>query len=376
MINHQGVDRMKKAGIITFLHNNNFGSTLQAYALQKSIADIGYDCVHLDYRPDTKEKILNLLRSGNDLKLVTEGMKKRSVQTGQAGARMKSESFDMFYGKHMKLTSVCRNRTDLKKQSAEMNILVCGSDQIWSPVWLNPAYFLDFAAEGQYRIAYAASLGVEHLPERRKIRKFRKLLKDFGPVSVREQEGAALLKEMTGLKAAVMPDPVCLLTREEWEKISEAPERKAPYILCYFIGESEQYWKQVDELQMRTGLEVVVLPVTAASYERPYSLADGASPEKFLGYVRDAAYVCTDSFHCALFSLIFGKMPRVFRRYREDDPESKNSRIDHLYRSLAISFDTEEPPASLRSSLDVLRNKGLTWLRENLEHSGTAGTEG
>ena len=61
---------MAGAGIITFLHNNNFGSTLQAYALQRTVRELGFDCVHLDYRPDRAEKIRNMLASGNNPKLI------------------------------------------------------------------------------------------------------------------------------------------------------------------------------------------------------------------------------------------------------------------------------------------------------------------
>lgn len=358
---------MNKVGIITFLHNNNFGSTLQAYALQKVIGSLGYDCVHLDYRPDTKEKILNLLRSGNDPKLILEGLRKRSVQAEQAGARVKTGTFTDFYRNRMRLTKVCHNRGELKTESAGMDLLVAGSDQIWSPVWLNPAYFLDFAAPSQKKLSYAASLGVQQLPAAGKIRKFRSLLKDFGPVSVREEEGARLLKEMTGTDAAVMPDPVCLLKREEWEEIAETPAETKPYILCYFIGESETYWKRVEEIRTATGAEVIVLPVTAASYEKKrYTLADGVSPEAFLGYVKNAAAVCTDSFHCSVFTLIFGKMPCVCRRYREDDPESKNSRIDQLFRSLDLTAGETPDPERLAASLEQLRTKGTAWLAENL----------
>lgn len=368
---------MDKAGIITFLHNSNFGSTLQAYALQKTVSGMGYDCVHLDYYPDTKEKILNLLRSGNDLKLIAEGLRKKAVQTGRAGARAKSDAFTAFYRKSMRLTPVCRNRAELKKESEGMDFLICGSDQIWSPVWLNPAYFLDFAGASRKRIAYAASLGVRELPNRRKIRKFRKLLKDFGPVSVREQEGADLIREMTGTEAAVMPDPVCLLTREEWKAAAELPAMEKPYILCYFIGESGTYWTEVEKLRAETGMDVVVLPVTEESYRKEqYILADGAGPEAFLGYVMNAGAVCTDSFHCTLFTLIFGKMPRVFRRYREDDPESGNSRIDQLYRSLDLTPETVPDPERLADALARLRENGLAWLRESLGNNMTGKTEG
>ena len=221
-----GGRHVKRVGIITFLHNDNYGSTLQAYALQTVIRNLGYDCVHLDYRPDSKEKILNLLRSGNSPKLILDGLRKRSVQAHQAGARNKRATFTEFYGRHMRLTPVCRNRGELRDQAAEMDILVCGSDQIWSPVWMNPAYFLDFAGKNNRRVAYAASLGVQELPVKRKQRKFRRLLKGFDGISVRETEGAELIRQMTGTEADVLPDPVCLPEPAVWKELAEEPAKK------------------------------------------------------------------------------------------------------------------------------------------------------
>ena len=80
---------MSRVGILTFLHNDNYGSALQAYALQRVIRELGHECAHLDYAPDRNEKIRNLLRSGNSPKLILEGLRKRSVKAGQEGARNK-----------------------------------------------------------------------------------------------------------------------------------------------------------------------------------------------------------------------------------------------------------------------------------------------
>ena len=99
---------MGHVGIITFLHNDNYGSTLQAYALQRVIREFGYECEHLDYAPDRAEKTRNLLRSGNNLKLIAEGMRKRSVKAGQQGAREKGAAIPAFYARHMKLSGKCR----------------------------------------------------------------------------------------------------------------------------------------------------------------------------------------------------------------------------------------------------------------------------
>ena len=347
---------MARAGIITFLHNNNYGSSLQAYALQRTIRELGYECLHLDYEPDRKEKIWNLLTSGNDLKLIRDGIRKRSVRADQSGARRKSEAIPAFYRKRMELSAHCRNRKELRRESEKLDLLVCGSDQIWNPVWLNPAYFLTFAGNNKSRIAYATSLGVSKLPKASKVRKIRKWTKNFRAISVREQEGAELLEQMTGLKADVMPDPVCLLTRDEWNGIAGKAPEGAPYLLCYFIGDNGEYWNKVRQLQQETGLRVLVIPVTAESYRSGYELLDGAGPETFLSAVKNAAYFCTDSFHGLVFGTIFGTRTETLRRYRDDDPESKHSRVDHFQRLTA------------EKGIEEIRETGRGWLKEAIQN--------
>ena len=345
---------MAGAGIITFLHNNNFGSALQAYALQRTVRELGYECRHLDYQPDRNEKIRNLLTCGNNPKLVLEGMRKREVLADQHGARIKRDAIPAFYERRMQLSRPCRNRKELHEESKNCDLLLCGSDQIWNPVWLNPAYFLTFADKHTPKIAYAASLGISSLPKPSKVRKIRRWTNDFRAISVREQEGADLLETMTGRKAAVMPDPVCLLTKEEWNEIAGKPPAGEAYLLCYFIGENPAYWEKVRLLQQETGLKVLVMPVTAESYRSGYEMLDGAGPEEFLSAVRYADCFCTDSFHGLVFGTIFGTRTEVIRRYREDDPESKNSRVDQFLRITA------------GKGIRELRETGRVWLQENL----------
>ena len=345
---------MSSVGVMTFLHNDNYGSSLQAYALQRVIRELGHACEHIDYLPDQTEKVRNLLRSGNSPKLVLDGIRKREVKAGQAGARQKSDAIPTFYSKRMELTKPCRNAQELNAQSRKYDILLCGSDQIWNPVWLNPAYFLTFAGKEKKKIAYAASLGVRELPKDQKIRKMRRWTEEFDAISVREEEGAALMQQITGRRPEVMPDPVCLLSAQEWDEIAEKPPEGEPYLLCYFIGENEQYWEKVRQLQQETGLRILVMPVTAGSYRSGFELLDGAGPEGFLGAIRNAACFCTDSFHGLAFGTIFGVRIELLRRYSDSDPESKNSRVDHFLR-LTKEKGTEE-----------LRRQGRSWLQEKL----------
>ena len=345
---------MARIGIMTFLHNDNYGSSLQAYALQRVIRTLGYDCEHIDYRPDRAEKIRNLLGSGNHPKLIIDGLRKRSVKAGQEGARKKSGAIPAFYRECMQLSPVCRNRKELAERAGRYDILLCGSDQIWNPVWLNPAYFLTFAPESMPKVAYAASLGIRTMPAAGKVRKIRNWTKGFRAVSVREQEGAELLEQMTGIRADVTPDPVCLLDRTEWEALAAPGPGGDPYILCYFIGENDEYTARVKKLQAETGLRVLDIPVNAGSYRSGRELLDGISPREFLGAVRNAEVLCTDSFHGLAFATIFGVKTELIRRYREDEQKRKNSRVDHFLRLVN------------EKGTDRIREEGTAWLRDAL----------
>ena len=345
---------MSRVGILTFLHNGNYGSSLQAYALQRVIREMGYECEDIDYQPDTKEKILNLIMSGNSPKLLIDGQKKRAVQAAQAGTREKQQAILDFYERRMQMSAPCRNRKELGKISAGYDILVCGSDQIWNPVWMNPAYFLDFGEPEKRRVAYAPSLGISTMPGEKKSRRIRRMTALFDAVSVREEEGARLMVTITGARPEVMPDPVCLLERRAWEEIADPAPEGAPYLLCYFIGENPDYWERIREISSDIGLRPLVIPVTGESYEQPLDRMDGAGPEAFLGAVAGAERICTDSFHGLALGTIFEKKIDLIRRYREDDRESKNSRVDHFLRE------------KKEKGLAAMRQEGLRWLQENL----------
>ena len=191
------------------------------------------------------------------------------------------------------------------------------------------------------------------MPGRRKCRIMKRKLAPFDGISVREEEGAELVAAITGKRPRVMPDPVCLMTAEEWRTIAAPAPDGTPYLLCYFIGENPAYWERARQIAIGQGLRPLVIPVTAEGYSQErIEMLDGAGPEEFLGAVAGADMVLTDSFHGLAFGTIFGKKTELIRRYREDDPESKNSRVDHFLRQMK------------ERSLEELRMEGLRWLEK------------
>ncbi len=350
-----------KIGLMTFLHNDNYGSILQAWALQRTLLDMGHEALHIDYAPSKQEKIRNLLTSGNSPRLIIEGMVKRSATGKMHGG------FDEFRRVNIPTTVPCRDHTALRAVSGDFDVLVCGSDQIWSPVWLNPAYFLDFADVP--KVSYAPSLGVSELPNRRKQKRITQLVKRFSAVSVREREGAALIRRMTGLTPAVMPDPVMLVPRAQWQTIMSADVPQSPYLLCYFIGDDPSYWETVRQTAKRTGLEIRVIPRTEGARQSGHLLEEDVPPQRWLALIDGAAHVVTDSFHGATFSAILNRPCTILRRYREDDRESKNSRIDNLLRTLHVT-NLENPDwEAVNARLAENAYAAKAWLAEAIKQA-------
>ena len=87
-------------------------------------------------------------------------------------------------------------------------------------------------------------------------------------------------------------------------------------------------------------------------------------PQRWLGLINGAAHVVTDSFHGATFSAILNRKCTIVRRYREDDPESKNSRIDQLLRNLGVSNLEDADWAMMNSNLTTKAEAAKAWLKD------------
>ncbi len=354
---------MISIGLMTFLHNDNYGSILQAYALQQTLCNLGFNAEHIDYCPSKAEKIRNLLASGNSPRLILDGMRKRSAAQGLTCG------FDEFRRTQLHLSPLCENHRALTAQAEKYDVLMCGSDQIWSPTWLNPAYFLDFTDKP--KVAYAPSLGVSAIDSAAKRRKIATLTKVFSALSVREEEGAALLQEIIGQKPPVMPDPVLLLPRQAWLMLAGEPPKRHEAI-GFFLGDRPDYVDQVRQQSERLGLPVRLIPRTAAALQADYPQERNVSPVKWLNLLAGAELVVTDSFHAAAFSLLLHTPCLILRRDRDGDPLSRNSRIDQLCRSLCITDPLHPDFDAVDAQLAIRREDGLQYLRDAVNQAAAS----
>ena len=98
------------------------------------------------------------------------------------------------------------------------------------------------------------------------------------------------------------------------------------------------------------------------------------TPAQLLRLIAGASMVLTDSFHAAAFSLLLHTPCTILRRYREDDPESRNSRVDQLLRTLQVADPTHPDFAVVDEQLAIQRKRGLDFLQSAISQAVSQAT--
>lgn len=250
---------------------------------------------------------------------------------------------------------------------------VMGSDQIWNPDFdfNSDLEYLPFVPSAQ-KLAYAASFGVSRITEDRALTA--SYLRDIPSISVREDAGAAIVEDLTGVRPEVVLDPTMLLRTDEWSAVAkkpEIPDAGSPFMLKYVLGD-DAHEETMASLARERDLVVVDL--------KDKSLPVG--PAEFVWLIANASMVCTDSFHASVFSLLFHRPFVIFERQSADADMS--SRFDTLCRVFGMGhhryckdgFDLalceNEDWDAFEGRLASERARSLAWLDSALEKVGDA----
>ncbi|HIY37457.1 MAG TPA: polysaccharide pyruvyl transferase family protein [Candidatus Paraprevotella stercorigallinarum] len=303
---------MKKVGIITMHKVINYGSALQAYALQRTIEKLGYDCEIIDYiypneyhlsqwlkMPFWKSWILFIIQ------LLYGFPQKKRIKL-----------FEAFYSRFLKLSPTCyQSREQLQNNPPHYDIYVTGSDQVWNPKYIvgDTSFMLSFVSNVP-KIAYSASFATDSIPdEYRKL--YKTCLNEYAAIAVREQKGVEIIKSLSEKNARVVLDPTLLLGAEEYEDIAERStiHMDEPYILAYILGYSFNPYPYVERLikhvQQKTGYKVCLLNISNVKmlFSHNTKRLQKVGPSEFVYLFKNASFVITTSFHGTAFSIIFNK---------------------------------------------------------------------
>ena len=355
-----------KIGILTQPLHSNYGGILQNYALQQVLKRMGHEVWTVDYRrynwldwADHAWRVLAHKMLGHDAKF---GITPSAV-------RRKEMPLRRFVYKYVTLTkprTKCFKRSIIKKYA--FDAIVVGSDQVWRPRYNYDVAdcFLKFAEDvAVRRVAYAASFGTDEWEfTERQTMECAQLAKRFYSISVREKSGVGLCRERLGVEAEPVLDPTLLLHASDYEELCRDIPRRKPFVFAYILDESEEKLREIKDFAARKGLDYFI-----KSSDFTVSMDD--TVELWLSYFRDAAYVVTDSFHGAAFSINFNKDFYAF-----GNAERGNSRFDSLLTSFgltdrmitgSIPKDSQEIDwAEVRRKKEAKVAESLRWLQDSL----------
>lgn len=335
-----------KLGIVSCYFINNYGSILQSYATQEYFRRRCGECETISaeklkpYLAAKKKEyyIRNINKPGlflSKMPLIKLRLLQKFDYKGLGRLyKERCERFDDFRGRFVLSDNEAESLGELRA-AVRYDAILIGSDQLWRPDNIFPEYYtLSWVPSHIPKFSYATSFGVSVLDGYSAARA-KQFLKEFDALSVREESGKNIVKELTGRSPAVVCDPVFLLTKEEWDGIadrSRCPQQK--YIFTYFLGSGRRYREFVKKLSEKTGLPVAGIinnDCYAPDGEKIDFPVSNAGPGEFAGLISGAEYICTDSFHAAAFSVIFGRDFFVFNRFKSKK-HGTNSRISSLLK--------------------------------------------
>jgi hypothetical protein len=368
---------VNKVGLVTICDYQNYGNRLQNYAAQEVIKSLGcqvntiVNVQKVGDQNENKKKYweLSLILMNVKNKLWYEMNKAKIIRSRNE----KINAFENFTNEHIVETDFIITDTDYNHTHLDKyDFFLVGSDQVWNPNYRygSPIDFLRFAPK-EKRIAYAPSFGVSSISDEY-VDDYKKWILEMDSLSVREEAGAKIIKDLTGRSAVVLVDPTLMLSKEKWLSLSKKAKNKPAkkYLLTYFLGaKTKELKKIIKKITLENDLEVVNL--ADIEYLKTYS----ADPAEFIDYINSSSVFLTDSFHGAVFSILLEKPFIVFNR--NGNIPSMSSRIDMLlstFKLLSRKWEAINKNADIfnvdfqhiPSILEFERKKAFNYLRKAL----------
>lgn len=336
-----------KIGLLTWYKNDNYGSALQAYSLYKVLNKFG-KCDVINYSNSHKPQKNTVFYIGQMQKIYERYIKRTQRKRFLKEIKLRSDKFTNFYCNNFTFTDNCVDYNDLYNLQNKYDMFICGSDQIWNPKFYSNINFLGFIKDSNKIISYAPSIGVNSLLNLKYTDDIKKNLERFKYLSIRENTGKKAITELINRDAVVCCDPTILIGKDYWNKLIKCESQDEPYILCYFLSDNKRYWTYVEKLRNKMDINIKVIPINQNDIDRNYQYLSGVGPLELLSYIKNAKYVCTDSYHGTIFSIIFEKPFTVLRRFNDDSSFSQNSRLydflelTDMKNRLEIEYDSSD----------------------------------
>ncbi|PZO13346.1 MAG: hypothetical protein DCF26_17030 [Burkholderiales bacterium] len=352
-------------GILTFHFSDNYGAALQAYALRRWLMEQGHRASFIDYRPAHIEHGGRLslptspARLKANLKIVYLAVSSFINQHfGNQGQKEKFVRFrERFLG--VKVNDAPTDNGASLAAANAFDLIVAGSDQIWSPsqhFGFDPNYFLAFAQSFRARkISYAASFGRDRVSSS-EAAQLPQLLRNFDAISVRETSGVTLVERATGHKPGNVPDPTLLHSNYAELTDPASSAHDGPYVFCYGLRSPDNI-RQTADLASRQLACPILSPHNPHRRWTEIGNTVYPDPGEWVALIKNARFVVTNSFHGTVFSLLF-KKPFIVAGLT-GEKASANARAINLLR--AVGLESRFAPSFSAQNTQALMAREIDW---------------
>ena len=275
-----------KTGVLTFHAGFNHGAFLQAYALQKTLFQMGIDNLILDYQG------IRQALSEYKCALVTREISLLGSRLGRV---------QKFREAHKRLIRSPK-RFAIKGRPLRLDTIVFGSDEIWNLencVFGHDTAYFGGNMPAINKISYAPSFGSTpgniQLPG-----PIKSLLQSFRHISVRDRNSFEIIKNNLNAAPPIVPDPTFLC-----DIFQDAGHCNAsPCVLVYALQPSSALIEDIKKHARKKNDKII-----AVGYPHPWADENiiNLSPFDLLGYYKKATFVVTDLFHGTIFSILANK---------------------------------------------------------------------
>ena len=307
------MEKAKKIGLLTFHTPDNYGAVFQTFALQTYISDdLKKEIEIIDFCTEDHVEDYKIFSetSKNPIKhLILQLL----TLLRYSQFKRKKEEFKEFRKKYLKISAMRYNtEEEFLMHNDRYQTYLVGSDQVFNPYnkYLK-AYYLAFDKKGAKKIAYAPSFGVADFNEEI-TQKIKKYVEDFDVLSCREQQGADYLSQLVGKEVKSVVDPVYLIKKEVWESIAIKPVEKDKYIFIYDLAGGENLLNLAHKIAEKGNYKIICATSNIKKIYKNCDMRYGIGPCELLGFINNAEYVVTDSFHGTSLSLILKKKCIVY----------------------------------------------------------------
>lgn len=325
---------MKILGVVSYnIHCNftNYGSALQSWALCKTIERLGYKPVLMNYCPD-------VLRDANPLdpfkKMWDKDEESRLMcELTMPAIRENHKKFERFYTERFNRSHAYTSGNFNECVTVEgLDGFVCGSDTIFCPdeFGIDDGYYANYTCMRGKSISYAASFGDPHFtPETYALLDAR--LKNFKAIGIRESGMVPYIKQHVNVPVSQVIDPTLLLSSTDFDELAQEPEKMKPYLLLYARRYNPKMETYAIDVAKKKGWRIVEISLRATNAERGHEMRYDAGVEEFIGLVKNASYVVTNSYHGMIVAIHYKKSFDIFSR------EQCDTKIDEVLNRLGLT---------------------------------------